>query len=129
MIDANQVPDVSDDELLARYVLQSGHLRNDKTVKPDLFMPHPHQELSVTRYLNATIEEVLLLGEDIAKKRERTFYGRADIKAIDCKVESLKAVKKPLPENPNHADIQGFPLTKQDQKVLAQKLAAAAQFH
>jgi hypothetical protein len=127
MIDANHVPDVSDDELLARYVMQSNHFRSDQTVKPDLFMPHPHQELSVTRYLNATIEEVLAVGKNIAK--DRNLYGRADIQALDCKVDSLQVVKKPLLGNPNHADIEGFPPTKQDQKVIAQKLAAAAKFY
>jgi hypothetical protein len=128
MIDADQVPDVSDDELLARYVLQSKLLRNDRTVRPDLFMPHPYQELSLTRYLNATIEEVLAIGEDIAKKLNRTLYGRADIQAVDCKVDSLKVVKKPMLNNPNHADIEGFPPEKQDQKAIALRLAAAAKF-
>jgi hypothetical protein len=129
MIDASQVPDVSDDELLTRYVMQSGHFRrSDKKVKPDLFMPHPYQDLSVTRYLNATIEEVLAVGENIAKEGNRTLYGRADIKAIDCRFSTLKVVKDPTPENPNHADIQGFPLDKPDQKVIALRLAAAAEF-
>ena len=50
MIDANHVPDVSDDEILARYAMQSSHFRrSDQTAKPELFMPHPYQELSLTR--------------------------------------------------------------------------------
>lgn len=31
-----------------------------------------------------------------------------------------------VPENPNHAEIQGYPAKKDDQKSVAQKLAAAA---
>jgi hypothetical protein len=64
MIDANHVPDVSDDEILARYVMQRNHFRpSDQTAKPELFMPHPYQELSLTRYLDANIEEVLALAK------------------------------------------------------------------
>ncbi len=127
MIDANQVPDVSDSELLARYVMQRSHFRpSDQTAKPDLFMPHPYHELSVTRYLDATISEVCEVGADIAKRQNRSLYGRADIKATDCKIDSLQVVKKPLEGNPNHADIESFPKEKQDQKVIALKLAAAA---
>lgn len=131
MIDANNVPDVTDDEQLARYVMQSNHFRSsDQTVKPDLFMPPPSEGLSVTRHLNATIEELWIVGTDIAKSKNRTLYGRSDIKAGDCKVDSLQVVKKPIAENPNHADIEVFPLEKQDQKVIALKLAAAAsKFH
>jgi hypothetical protein len=45
-------------------------------------MPHPYQELSLTRYLDATIEEVLALGEETARQLNKTFYGRADIQAM-----------------------------------------------
>ena len=130
MIDANHVPDVSDDEILARYAMQSSHFRrSDQTAKPELFMPHPYQELSLTRYLDATIEEVLAVGEEIARKQNKTLYGRADIQSIKCKVISLQVVKDPTTENPNHANIQGFPLEKQEQKVIALELAAAAKFY
>lgn len=129
MIDANRVPDVSDDELLARYVMQSNHLRSNKTVKADLFMPHPYQELSLTRYLDANIEEVLALGEETAKELNKTLYGRADIQAIKCKVGSLQVVKDPTPKNPNHANTKGFPLGKPEQKAIALELAADAKFY
>ena len=132
MIDANHVPDVSDDEILARYAMQSGHFRrSDQTAKPELFMPHPYQELSLTRYLDATIEEVLAVGDDIAKNQNpsRTLYGRADIQVIKCKVDSLRVVKAPTPKNPNHANIQGFSLNKLEQKMIALELAAAAKFY
>jgi len=130
MIDANHVPDVNDDEILARYAMQSSHFRSsDQTAKPELFMPHPYQELSLTRYLDTTIEEVLSLGEKTAKKLSKTLYGRADIETIKCKVVSLQVVKDPTPDNPNHVNIKGFPLEKQEQKVIALKLAAAAKYY
>ena len=43
MIDPENVPPVTDAELLARYVTTSRHFRySDNTVKQDLFMPHPY---------------------------------------------------------------------------------------
>ena len=110
--------------------MQSNHFRpSDQTAKPELFMPHPYQELSLTRYLDATIEEVLALGEQAAKELHKTLYGRADIQAIKCKVGSLQVVKDPTPKNPNHANIKGFSLEKPEQKAIALELAAAAKFY
>jgi hypothetical protein len=108
-------------------VTQSGQFRSsDNTVKQDLFMPHPHQELSLTRHIDATDTEIWEVGIDVATKIGRKLYGRADIKAIDCKIDSLKLTEKPLANNPNHADIEGWPSAKQDQKAIALKLAASA---
>jgi hypothetical protein len=59
----------------------------------------------------------------------KTFYGRADIQAIKCTVGSLQVVKEPTPENPNHANIQGFPPDKLEQKAIALELAADAKFY
>lgn len=127
MIDPEKVLPVEDSELLARYVTQSGQFRpSDHTVKPDLFMPHPRSELSVTRHLNATEEEIWAVGIDVSTALSRTLYGRADIQASDCRIDSLRVVEKPLANNPNHADVEGWPLQKQDQKAIALKLAASA---
>ncbi len=63
----------------------------------------------------------------VASQRNKTLHGRSDIKAIACQIDSLSVVAKPiLPDNPNHADIEGYPPKKEDQKSLAEKLAAAA---
>lgn len=59
MIDPSNVPQVADDETLARYILQRSHIRgSDHPVKPDAFIPHPYTDLSVTRHLMATESEL-----------------------------------------------------------------------
>ena len=128
MMDPENVPPVTDAELLARYVTTSRHFRSsDNTVKQDLFMPHPYIELSVTRHLDATELEIWEVGIDVADQIGRTLYGRTDIQACECNIDSLQVAAKPiLPKNPNHADIEGWPSAKQDQKVIALKLAASA---
>lgn len=128
MIDPENVPPVTDAELLARYVTTSRHFRSsDNTVKQDLFMPHPYIELSVTRHLDATEPEIWEVGVDVAAQIDRKLYGRTDIQSCYCSIGSLQVTAKPiLPKNPNHADIEGWPPAKQDQKVIALKLAASA---
>lgn len=127
MLNPAKVPSVENDELLARYVTQSGQFRrSDRTVKQDLFMPHPRQELSVTRHLEATEAEIWRVGTDVAAAMQRKLYGRSDIQAVHCNTNDLQVVAKPLAGNPNHADIEGWPASKEDKKVIALKLAASA---
>jgi hypothetical protein len=126
MIDPEKVLPVADNEMLARYVTQSGQFRKDQTVKQDLFMPHPHSELSVTRHLDASDNEIWAVGLDVSKSMGRQLYGRADILADKCRIDSLQVTEKPIAKNPNHADIEGWPPEKQNQKAIAIKLAASA---
>lgn len=125
MLDPNNIPPVDDNELLARFVTQSGQFRKrDGTVKSNLFMPHPYRELSVTRHREATETEIWAEGRSVAASKK--LYGRADISCMNCQVDSLTVIAKPLPRNPNHADIEGWPEEKADKKLIALKLADAA---
>lgn len=126
MIDPSNVPPVSDDERLARFVTRSKLFRSDGTVKPDVFIPFKHVELSVTRHLHATEEEIWSAGRDVAGSLKQTLRGRADIFARDCILNTLRIIETPLVNNPNHADIMDWPQQKQDQKAIALKLAASA---
>src|SRR5688572_15067264 len=127
MIDPNHVPPVDDDESLARFILNSNEFRSDDSVKPALFMPYKQVTLSVNRHREATAEETWRIGRDVAVQRQKTLYGRSDINAIACKVDSLSVIAKPLlPENPNRAEVVGYPPSKEDQKSLAQMLVAEA---
>ena len=59
MFDPAQVPPVSSDELLARFIVFSKHIRSSNmTDKPDAFMPHPLIELPVTGHREATEDEL-----------------------------------------------------------------------
>jgi len=130
MIDPENVIPVGDDECLARFVTHARQFRSsDSTVKQDAFIPHPHQELSVTRHLQAaTEEEIWAIGLDVAQGQGKNLYGRADLIARFCRSQSLRVDATPLNRNPNHADIAGWPNAKQDQKAIALKLAASAAF-
>jgi len=130
MIDPNNVPAVADNELLARFILHSNETRNDGTVKPKLFLPYSLVELSVNRHREATSDETWQAGRNIAAARGKTLYGLSNIRASSCCVETLDVAATPiLPNNPNHADIVGYPRKKEDQMSLATKLAAATEGH
>lgn len=128
MLDPSHVPSVSSDELLARYVLFSRHFRSsDNTVKPDAFMPHPRVELSMTRHVQASEEELWKEGDRIAALRNATLYGRADVGAKVFTDQGLTVMEAPIiPENPNHANAVGWPDEKSAQKLKALEVAEKA---
>lgn len=118
---------VTDDEVLARFILFRGWIRHsDGTVKPDAFIPYPYPDLSVTRHIGLTTEEIWQIGQAVADKRPATLYGRADIQAGYAKRQSLRIV--PTPEPKNHANVTGWPKDKSAQKIIAQELAAGARY-
>lgn len=116
---------VADEESLARFILFSKWIRNsDQTVKPDAFIPFPYPDLSVTRHLYLSEEAIWGMGQGIADMRRKTLYGRADFYVTAVLKQLLKVESDPAPNNPNHANIVGWPADKPAQKIIAQQLAA-----
>ena len=129
MIDPENAPEVAADEALARYVMQSSHVRrSNQTLKPDAFIPHPHRDLSVTRHLAATEDQLWFFGEQVAMSTGKTLYGRGDIRAAVCLAQKLVVKSAPTESNPNHADVSGWPADKPAQKIIAREIAATAVF-
>ena len=121
---------VSIDELLARYVTSSRWFRKqDLTVKQDAFIPPEDPlELSVTRQITFTEDDIWRIGKVVAGGMERNLHGRADIKT-DCVIKQrLSVTPQPVPNNPNHANIVGWPLEKNERKMRALELAKVARF-
>lgn len=129
MIDSMKVPPVESHESLARFVLQSSHIRkSDGSLKLDAFMPPPNLELSVSRHLFATEDELWTIAKSIADPLGKTLYGRGDIRAGTCQGLKLHVQADPVEGNPNHAIITRWPTDKPAQKSIAQQLAATAKF-
>ena len=126
MIDPDHIPDVADNELLARFIVHSNEKRPDGKVSHKLFMLYKWVELSVNRHREATLEETWHVGSDVAKQRSKTLFGLANIRANKCRIETLNVIPDPiLPGNPNHANITGYPAAKEDQMAIATELAAS----
>jgi hypothetical protein len=62
--------EIDDDEWLARFILYSRWIRgSDNTVKQDAFIPPQDSELSVTRHLDLSEEELWQAGQVVANTR------------------------------------------------------------
>jgi len=119
---------VAPEELLSRFILQSNHIRKaDSTVKPDALIPHPREELSVTRHLNLDQQALWSIGDDVAQQREKHLYGRAVNQASAYMDHKLKVLPLPVVGNPNHANVTGWP-EKESQKIIALEIAAKSEF-
>ncbi|NMC21717.1 MAG: hypothetical protein GYA33_15005 [Thermogutta sp.] len=130
MLNPSDVPDVDPHELLSRFVLTQRHInRQSGTLKADAFVPHPHDSLSVTRHLQATESEIWGIGARVASERGKTLYGRGDVMAASYAAQKLRCLKDPVPGNPNHVNVCGWPLNdKAAQKLIAMEIAAVAMF-
>jgi len=121
---------VAPNELLARYITSSKWFRKqDQTVKQDAFIPRD-SELSVSRHLHLTEEDIWKIGRKIAEGMNPPghLYGRADVETRHVIAQRLNVVPQPECGNPNHANIVGWPLEKDARKMCALELAIAARF-
>jgi hypothetical protein len=127
VLDLAHVPPLAPDELLARFILYSGWFNAaTNTVKQDAFIPPADGELSVTRHLEAGPEEIWAVGERIARTRNRSLYGRADVAARAFGDQGLTVKESPIPENPNHAIATMWPAEKAAKKLIALEIAKRA---
>jgi hypothetical protein len=119
---------INDNELLARFVVFRHWLRNDNTVKPDAFMPHPQTlDLSVFLHIGLTSDELWNCGHTVIQNRkDSTLYGRADILTLRVRGQNLEVSHDAPPQN--HAVITGWSNEKPNQKILAMELAAESNF-
>ena len=145
MLNPAAVPDVTDDERLARFVMVQGVIRADGTLRHNEFLPPLSGKLSVMRHLQASDDEIWAEGREVARLRAKGLFGRVDLGAGDCRSVGLRVIKSPLqadpPSNPeprrrlsspNHADlvfptaaaIPRTPLPKADQMAIAKALVA-----
>ena len=119
---------VSDSEVLARFILYKRYIRNDGTLKPDAYIPHPYPDLSVTRHIGLVEGTIWAIGEEIATQQSKSLYGRGDVSASTFRSLRLRVEAAPVPRNPNHANVTGWPHDKPAQKMRAQEISAAATF-
>ena len=113
-------------ELLARFILQSSHIRADLTLRPDALIPYPWPDLSVTRHLGLNQEQIWEIGTQVARQIGKTLHGRADLLTSTLINRRLQVRPAPVEGNANHANVTGWPTDKPSQKILAQEIAAEA---
>jgi hypothetical protein len=118
---------VQQEEVLARFVFSSNHIRKENgRVHENAFMPPPVGALSVTRHNALDSEHLWLLGLAIGAQTPRTLYGRADVTAATYRSVKLDVKAAPAPGNDHHAEVVGWPSEKPKQKLIALEVAAQA---
>lgn len=119
---------ITDDEIIARFIVSKRWIRGDNSVKPEALMPHPYPDLSVTRHIGLCESQLWMIGQDVAAVTGRTLHGRADSQVSVARNQDLKVTSAPTPQNPNHANITGWPVGKPEQKIKALEIANNSRF-
>lgn len=110
------------DELLARYILSRNHF-NSSRAKPLAFEPPKDLRLSVFRIFGLGEPQIWDLGyRHVAEPSNRTLYARADFSVSLVNRLALNVHRSDSP--PRHADIVGWPSSKNERMSIAQQLAA-----
>lgn len=117
--------DVSPQESLARYVLQRSYFRADGTIKHNAFMPARDRNTSVFRISGLKNAQIWEIGNRYVA-RQRPLLGRAQLVAQNVFDNNLEV--EPDEPPPQHANITGWPEDRSECKMLAQQLAARAEF-
>jgi hypothetical protein len=118
---------VEPNDPLARFLLESGrYTRRPPRVKKQAFMPSPQGDLSVFDVRGLSDDETASIGREwVAQSQGPEVHGWATVLAETVEVQRLSVNLDNSP--PRHANIVGWPVNKEDQKLIAQALADAAQ--
>jgi len=119
---------VRPEENLARFIFRKEHVRTDGTIKADPFIPFRHVELSVTRHGRLDEAGIWAAGRLVGSQMEKMLLGRGDVKAEAFMQQRLAVLPDPIPGNPNHANVRGWPQEKHAQKEIALEVAKRAVF-
>ena len=121
------IDDVAVTENISRFIFQNNHFKSGEA-KTAAFLPR-NAEISVCRIDNLSETDIwdIAINRVGAKRNPpKNPLARADLTVESIiKNEGLKVVSDPTPF-PQHANIVGWPLSKDEQKMLALELAKSA---
>ncbi len=123
----NNLPDdPAPEELTARFLVDGRHFREDKgQVKARAFQPARDNRTSVFRVAGLDEKGIWNIGDiHVAPRRNRPILGRAELTVGEITSVGLRL--EPDNQPYRHANIAGWPPAKDEQKSLAQELAANA---
>jgi len=120
---------VREDEVLARFIFDRKHLRTlpSSAVKYHAFLPNPaNNQTSVFRKVRMTDQEYKDTKLKVEGERGRKMKGTALVDVATV-TESGVSVKPEESQYRWHADIEGWPLEKDEAMAIAQQIAAKAE--
>ena len=114
------------EENISRFYFSKSDVRPNNEIKHNVFMPPSHGRMSVYRTSCLTSQEIWEIGKTyVEPSRGKPIVGRADLKAIEIYSCELKINPTELP-HPRHANIEGWVLNSEKDRLKALKLAAIA---
>ncbi len=117
---------VNQEENISRFYFSRKDVRADNTVRHNVFMPPSHGRMSVYRTSNLEDQDIWEIGKTyVEPERGKPILGRADIEAqkiYECELE-INPTENP---HPRHANVEGWELDTEKDRLKALKLAASA---
>lgn len=111
---------------ITRFIFDKKHFSVDKgTVKSRAFRPDASGKTSVSGISGIDDEEIWNIGNLVSNVSGRQLRARGDISASSVRDSGLNVVSDGV-GHPRHANIEGWPLEKQEMISISQELAAAA---
>ena len=120
---------VSSEEPLARFIVEKGYFRADRTLRHSAFMPSRQDRVvSVYRIFDLDPAGIWDLGnKNVAVPRGKALLGRGDLNVVDVTAVGLAVI--PDDDPPRHASIAEWPEDSSKHKLLALQLADKAVLH
>lgn len=114
---------VAEKERLARFVYEESYFRpGDGTVKPKAFYPDRFGQCSVVVVTDLAKERIeAYAGEHVTPSRGKVLIGHASVECAAVLREGLHVLYSEPP--PNHANINGYAIQKEQWIAQAQELA------
>jgi hypothetical protein len=111
-------------EMVIRFIFGK-HIRQDRSIRRQAFMPPKNGELSVTRKAGLTEEQIWAVGEQARGGRDESLKGRADLLAGIFAGQGLRVEAAPTGENPRHANVVKWPEGERERRDIADRVAQA----
>jgi len=100
------------EEQLSRFIYRHWNIRPDGTIKPDEFLPDPHDETSVFRTDDMSPAEITETGKEVGSRSNRLLEGWGDFLAEAAYERKLSVDPAPdveLSRGERHAVLVGWP--------------------
>jgi hypothetical protein len=111
---------------LARYAVQSNHLKKSGVINHRLFRPNRERKVSVFRIEDKTHQEKIKEGKRVVREHKdaTTLYGWAEIATNEVHDVGLKVLDDDIP--PGHSSIIGWPEDEAECRPYQYQLAELA---
>jgi hypothetical protein len=114
--------------LLARFLYQGSQFsRTKRRLKPNAFLPKSSESKISAAWRDELLEdEIWRLGLLAGEGRGKPPLARADFDAEAVSKATLRIESDPMPHNPRHVNVCGWPIEKDERISIAQVLCARA---